>query len=119
MKLLVEHPYHCSTNNYYSNNATKTYENFSDFLEDFGDADIDLNLIFRFDIHEVEPDDEEGRKEGTYYAWIFIIHQRKGIFGPTIINSFTEEDEIIAIPLLLAHWEVLKKMWEPISTEPK
>lgn len=48
MKLLVEHPYYCNDNNYFSNEPRQEYSTFSDFYEDWHDVDTDYNLIFRF-----------------------------------------------------------------------
>lgn len=108
MKLLVEHPYYCSDNNFYSNEASETFQTFADFYEEYHDADIDLNLIFRFDVFERED-------SKRCYAQIFIIRQRKGIFSPVRIEYFDKQDEVLAIPLLQKHWQKLIEIWEPIS----
>jgi len=108
MKLLIEHPYYCSDSNYYSNEAAQEFATFADFYEEFHDADLDYNLIFRFDVRERE-------ESKRCYAEIFMMLQRKGIFKPITIQYFDEKDEELAIPLLNKHWEKLKEMWKPIS----
>lgn len=112
MKLSVRHPYYASDINYYSNEPCKTHACFSDWYEEFKDADIDMNLIIRFDVYEEDEDNEFG----SCYAQITIIHQRKGIYAAHLINSFDEEDEKLLIPLLQRHWQRIKDNWEPISS---
>ena len=49
LKRLVscEHPYYCSDGNYYSNEPNQRYETMTEFLDDFEDADINMNLVFK------------------------------------------------------------------------
>ena len=73
--LAVKHDYYASGCNFYSRDASKKYDTWADFYEDFHDADIDMNLVYRWDIHERE---ESKRK----WMEVFIIHQGKGIYSP-------------------------------------
>ncbi len=50
--LLAEHPYYCSESNYYSNDANAEWETMTDFLAEFDSADVDMNLVFRWDIRQ-------------------------------------------------------------------
>lgn len=110
----VEHPYYCSDNNYYERPTDdRVYETATDFLEEFEDADIDMNLIFRWDIHT---HDVDGFPIDTPWAEVFIIHQRKGLFAPCMINSIAEDEINRFITLLKQHWTRLVKMWEPVSS---
>jgi hypothetical protein len=43
--LAIEHQYYCSDNNYYDSDAGKTWETMSEFLDEFEDADIDIQDI--------------------------------------------------------------------------
>ena len=113
VKIAIEHPYYCSTSNYYSNEASEHYDTFEEFYENWHDADIDMNLIFRFDVIEDRYDND--KPKGTYHAYIFIMLQRKGIFKPITIDRFMPEDEPKAIELLRKHWKQIKKAWKPIS----
>ena len=74
----------------------------------FGDADEDLNLIFRWDIIL----DEETK---AYSAFIFIIKQRKGIFHPIYIKTLIETDIPKLESLLKKHWAKIQAIWKPIS----
>ena len=105
--LLEPHDYYCSDNNYYSQAAKSYFETFSEFYEEMGDSDIDMNLCFRFDIRQND--------NLTYYAEIFIMHQRKGQFWPIVIKSVTEEDTDLIVKYLTPHWEKMKNLWRPFS----
>lgn len=106
--LSVEHPYYCSGSNYFSNEANEVYESMTDFLEMYGNADIDMNLIFRWDITW----DEE---IGEYTAYVFIMKQRKGIFSPCEIKSISEKEAKEFEVIAKKHWLKLIELWEPIS----
>lgn len=109
-QLAAEHPYYCSTSNYHSNTANKEWETATDFLNDYENADIDMNLIFRFDVRQ---DDESG----LYNAEVFVIHQRQGLFAPHYIKSITEDEAERFAQLLTNHWNVLHKVWAPIAPQ--
>jgi len=105
--LAVDHPYYASDNNYYSNEASSSNVTMSEFIQEWKNADIDMNLIYRWDVHE-----HEGL--GTYWAEVFIIHQRKGIYHPVIIHAFHEDEVEAFVSLVSKHKEVLMKLWEPL-----
>lgn len=107
-KLAVKHPYYCSDSNFYSNEPSQYFESLADFLDEFEDADPDLNLCFRWDINR---DDESGE----YSANIFLILQRKGIFKPCSIEKVDLESIDRFNSYLEKHWELLKELWKPIS----
>jgi len=109
--LLISHDYYCSDNNYHSSSAGDKWNNFQDFYEEYKDADIDMNLIFRWDIKETE--------EGGHYMEIFIIHQRKGIFAPHFIENVTENDFEDIKSLLQPHLDKLSKIWMPFTPNQK
>lgn len=106
--LAVKHDYYCSDSNFYSNEAALKYETFSDFYEDFHDADIDMNLIFRWDIRERE-------ESKRHYLEIFMMNQRKGIFRPIYISLFDDKDVDLFIGLLKPHIEKIKSIWKPFN----
>lgn len=106
--LAIEHDYYSSESNYYSNEAKGVHKTFADFYEEFKDADIDMNLIFRWDIRK-----REG--SGRYSADIFMILQRKGIYMPHRIEYIDEIDVPKFKELMLKHWEKLNSIWKPLS----
>lgn len=111
----VNHPYYCSDSNYYSNEPFQNYDTMTDFLEDFEDADIDMNLCFRWDIKQNLDDDEN--PTGGYCAEVFLMLQRKGIFKPCIIDSVSEEEAERFKAYAKLHWQTLAAIWNPISGE--
>lgn len=113
-ELSVKHPYYCSESNYYSNDPAQDYDTMTDFLDDFEGVDIDLNLCFRWDISKKTDDETEQPADG-YYAEVFLILQRKGIFKPCRISSITEEEAIRFKAYALRHLETLKKIWSPLA----
>lgn len=100
--LAIDHDYYCSDNNYYS------YETFADFYEEFHDADVDRNLIFRWDVKERE-------ESKRHYLELFMMQQRKGIFKPIYIALFDEKDVELLAKYLKPHIEKLKSIWKPFE----
>jgi hypothetical protein len=96
--LAIKHDYYCS----------ERYETFADFYEEFHDADVDLNLVFRWDLKEKE-------ESGEYYLEIFQIKQRKGIFTPIHIACFDKKDIPLFQKYLKPHIEKLKSIWKPFE----
>lgn len=71
-----------------------------------------MNLIFRWDIKKRD-------KSERYYAEIFMIHQRKGIYMPHMIDYIDEADVPKFIELVEKHWQKLISIWNPISAVGK
>lgn len=114
--LAVKHNYYCNLGNYHSNDSLQEFESFDDFLEEYGDADIDYNLIFRWDVKEVEEDDEEDRSENHsgYFMEVFFMQQRRGHFVPSLIKEVTERDVPKIVKLLKKHRKYLNEIWAPL-----
>jgi len=106
--LLIEHSYYCEECNYYKNDTTEKYDTWQDFLEEYGDADLDMNMIFRWDIIL----DEDTNK---YIMKLFFMQQRRGKYYCCIINDVTNEDENSIRTFLSKYWEYMKELWKPIS----
>nr|WP_315212279.1 hypothetical protein [uncultured Flavobacterium sp.] len=105
--LLQDHDYYASNSNYYSNEASTKWNSFDDFYSEYINADIDMNLIYRWDIKK---DDEE-----NLYMEIFIIKQRKGIYAPQFIKNVSEKDFDKIRELLQPHLDKLANIWLPFS----
>ena len=103
----VDHPYYCSESNYYSREPYTRYECWSDFLDEFREADLDMNHIFRWDW-------EEDRR----CLKLFMLKQRKGIFQPIEIYGMVPEDELSVREFLGGHWRTILDMWSPIEGQP-
>lgn len=113
-KLAVKHPYYCSDSNYYSREASETYETMTEFLDEFEDADEDMNYVFRWDIRP-RGEGKESKKAQRYRAEIFMILQRKGIFKPIEVKHVNEQEAERFKAYLHKHWDLTKKLWEPIT----
>lgn len=53
----IDHPYYCNEGNYFSVGCGEHYNRWQDFIDEQGDNDLDMNLVFRFDW--VPPYDDE------------------------------------------------------------
>lgn len=99
-----EHPYYCSLSNYYSNEASLIYETMTEFLEAWEENDVDMNLVFRWDIHKSD-------SIPYFTAEVFIIQQRKGIFKPIYIRSVEEKEIERFENYLKLHKAVIDSFW--------
>lgn len=106
--LAVKHDYYASDSNYYSNDASGHYNTWSDFYEEFHDADIDYNLVFRWDVMKKE-------ESGRYYMQIIIIAQRKGIYMPIHIDYIDDKDADQIKEFMKPHMEKIKNIWQPFK----
>ncbi len=106
--LAVDHDYYTSDSNYYSNDASGHYENWDSFYNEFKDADIDMNLVFRWDIYK--KDEEKG-----YYMQVTIIAQRKGIYMPIHIDSVEDKHVEQIKEFMKPHFEKLVSIWNPLN----
>ena len=50
----VDHPFYCNEGNYYADGCGSECASWADFIASMGDADLDMNLLFRFDWKESE-----------------------------------------------------------------
>lgn len=108
-ELAIKHDYYASGNNYYSNDAVGKYDTWADFYEEFAEADVDMNLVYRWDIHERE-------KAGRFYMQVVIINQRKGIYLPIHINYVDDKDVPQIIEFMKPHFDKLLSIWQPLSS---
>lgn len=99
-----------SDSNYYSSDPAEVWETMTDFLREFENADIDMNLVYRWDIRK-----REDCKLEEYYAEVFIIKQRKGIYSPHHITNINEKEAIRFEKYLIKHWQTMQKLWKPIN----
>lgn len=106
--LTVPHPYYMSPKNYYSNEASESFDTWPMFYKEYCDLDIDLNLVIRWDITKSEGSE-------NYSMQIVIVAQRKGIYIPIQIARIFEDDVPSIVAYLKPHFSYIKKMWEPIS----
>lgn len=118
----VEHDYYCSQGNYlsreYPHDMFESVDVLLGISEDlfgpgFGDADMDFNLVFRWDWLK---DDETGEEEIA----IFLVFQRKGFYksiGAPISSDPEKRDaeERALYDWLLPRWEHMRDLWAPFG----
>ena len=109
----VEHPYYCSESNWYSGEAYVRYESWASFIENCGDLDTDLTLVFRLDWRV-----DGFNSHGPYCLSLFVMLQRKGLFRPIEVYGVTPEDEPAIREWLEKHWDKIGEMWAPIADLP-
>lgn len=105
--IAIDHDYYSSGSNYYSNEARVAFSHWPAFIDEFGDADEDMNLCYRWDVYRDDHD--------RFYMEISMMRQRKGIYTPIHIGSVTDEDVPSIIEYLGRHWAKLQRLWCPIS----
>jgi len=117
----IHHDYYCCESNYYASGNEQPhqhYKSWQDFIEEFGDADFDMNLLFRWDWVEGEENNARAFNGNINYRngelKIFWMGQRKGIYmWSTIEVCRADEEQIRAY--LKPRWEHMKNLWEGIS----
>lgn len=72
-ELAIDHPYYCNLANYFSNDCGQEYRAWGEFILSEGDAEMDYNLVFRWDI---KPHNDDQPELG-HYMEIFFMGQRK------------------------------------------
>jgi hypothetical protein len=109
----VEHPYYANEGNFYAKGHHQTFGSWTEFLEDEGDSDLDLNLVYRWDwtLEEVEEGEERSDRDELK---IFFILQRKAICRSVAI-SVTKADEEAVRAYLLPRWAKIQELWAPMS----
>lgn len=113
----VKHSYYCSESNFYSSEPYNRYGSWPEFVSGMGAADLDMNLVFRWDW--TEGDDEASNFNGDPYyrngtLQLFYMVQRKGIFSCHEV-SVCRADEPAVIAFLKPRWEHMRALWEPVS----
>lgn len=115
----IDHPYYCNQGNYYASESVEDkHKSWGSFITKNADADMDMNLAFRFDWHEGQ---ENGLGEFTGdpnyrngELLIFWMGQRKGLYRYSRIEV-CRNDEPAVIEFLRPRWEHMKLLWEPIA----
>lgn len=121
----INHPYYCNEGNFFKpaggEEPSPRYKSFADFLEEEGDADLDYNLLFRWDWVEGEDHELPSFNGDTYYRngllKLFFMGQRKGLYRWATVEV-CRADEPAVIEYLRPRWEHLRSLWEPIAVAP-
>jgi len=112
----VTHRYYCSQTNYYvgGNGNQLEYKSFDDFLEEWGDSDMDYDLLFRWDwIFPEDRSSDPCYRDGELY--LFWMGQRKGVFKSSLVHV-CEADQDRVKKFLAPRFDHLMGLWRPFAT---
>lgn len=116
----VDHPYYCYKKNYFT---TKTvcdeHATWASFEWKYRNADVDTNLVFRWDWLEGEDWDAEPFNGDVNYRngklLIFWMSQRLGLYRCSEVDV-CRADEPAVVAFLRPRWEHMRWLWEPLSS---
>ncbi len=118
----IDHPYYCNESNYYARESVGDHhKTWADFFAEYADADLDMNLLFRFDWVEGEDHDLQPFNGDVYYRngilKIFWIGQRKGLCRYSTIEVCRADEEQVK-DFLRPRWGHIVTLWEGIGRNP-
>jgi hypothetical protein len=109
--LMQEHPYACDQ----AFGHDHQYQSWQQFLDETVLDDVDLNLVFRFDVQGKE--DEDGYSiAGQYQVCLYCMEQRRGRFVSYTIDV-SADDEAAVTEWLATRWRQMQELWTPFSGE--
>ncbi len=118
----IKHAYYCNEGNFYANGCGSHFERWQDFMESEGDADLNYNLLFRFDF---EPPYEDGDSDKPI-KWqadenyrdctlkLFYMGQRKGAYRFATVDVCRADEPMIR-EWLRTRFEYMMELWQPFS----
>lgn len=95
----VRHPYYCSAGAY-----DDDYESWDQFLDEWADADMDYNLLFRWDWYTDDGDELR----------LSFVQQRKGVLS-TITVKVEKDNEPRIVEWLRLRFEYALRLWLPLA----
>lgn len=114
----ADHAYYCNLGNYYANDCGARYKTWDAFLSEEGGADLDMNLVFRFDWYEGEDHGASAFNGDRYYRngllHVFFMGQRKGAYRFASVEV-CRADEPAVLEYLAPRWEHMRALWAPLS----
>ncbi|WP_247997712.1 hypothetical protein [Brucella tritici] len=114
----VKHPYYMSEGNYFSNDCHTEFKSWAEFIDEFGDSDMDYNWFVRWDWLEGEDWGAGAYNGDDYYRharfMLQLIVQRKAKLLSFEV-AVCRADEPAIIEFLKPRWHYMQTMWEPLS----
>lgn len=113
----VKHPYYMTEGNYYARDLHTQYECIKDFLDEYGDSEMDYNFVVRWDWHEGEDwnarefNGDDHDHNGRFM--VQFVGQRKSLLW-TAEAAVCRADEPVVRQWLEPRMNYIKKMWEPL-----
>lgn len=116
---MADHPYYCNEGNFFSNGCGAEYKTWKGFLESEGNGDLDMNLVFRWDMQwtndrgeQIEPTGDPNYRGGVLK--VFFVGQRKGIFRYATVEVCAADEPAIRAWLTI-RWNHLRSLWYPLE----
>lgn len=114
----ADHPYYMSEGNYYALDCHTEWESLDRFLDEYRDADVDMNLVIRWDWREGADwglADYNGSDTDRFARlMIFIVGQRKARLHSHEIKV-CRNDEPAARTYLKKHAARIAENWVPFN----
>jgi hypothetical protein len=117
-----KHEYYCQEGNFYARECHADYAAWQAFVNEEGDSDPDLNLVFRWDWKI--PTDDDGNPEPLNpdvnirdgRLLLFFMGQRKARCRSAEV-SVCQADEPAVREWLATRWGHLRALWAPLAGE--
>jgi hypothetical protein len=121
----IKHPYYCNESNYYARGDQQPvteYKSWPEFAAAEGEADFDMNLVFRWDWREgpdwdlAEFNGDPNYRNGKLL--VFWMGQRKGLYRWTEIEVCRADEPAIR-EWLKPRLKHLLSLWAPLTDEER
>jgi len=103
-----EHPYYMCEGNYYTGDSMFKFDSWEDFIDEWGDADIDYNRIHRWDFSDL--DDSDSVDKINFY---YVTQRKAGVLSCHVSVDRKRDEEKIR-KFLKPHAKLNKKLWEGV-----
>ncbi|KOR22969.1 hypothetical protein [Burkholderia cenocepacia] len=118
----VKHPYYCTEGQFFANQREHQtvweFKSWAEFIAEMGDADMDYNMLFRWDWHEGGDHELPEFNGDVYYRngklLLFFMVQRKGFHSCSIVDV-CRADEPAVIEYLKPRLAHLMQLWAPLN----
>ena len=125
----IDHPYYCNEGCYYTSGAQfhevhQELDSWADFINGWGLADEDYNLLFRWDWRRSSPvdyqyelDEDPNFELPGDVLHLFYMLQRKAK-PMSVFVKVTEADEPAVLAFLQGKARHMRNLWEPLLDTP-
>lgn len=109
----MKHPYYCNEGNYFQSGMHYSFASWGDFVAEWDSADLDMNLIFRFDWKPAGKEHESNQDR----LFLYYIGQRKAKSWSVGV-CVEKSDEIAIVEWLRIRAKHMVSLWEPLLNDP-
>lgn len=110
-----DHPYYAAEGNYYTGWGENyhTYDSWDAFLAEWDDADLDMNLIYRWDWDVPDPRDYEDEPLPAETLNLYYMGQRKALAWSVHVEVSRDQEPEIR-DWLKVRAQRMREIWEPL-----